>query len=704
MKMYSDLSPYQIWTKLLSVAAIHFLSGVFPLSAQQDSIAYSVSSDSVYITATRIRQIVTEAPYAVSILQPDFIIKGQQRLSLKEALDYIPGVFIMNAENYAQDLRISVRGYGARSAFGIRGIKFLVDGVPESTPDGQGQVDNLDMNVVEQIEVLRGPSSGLYGNASGGLISVSTDKKFDQNFTEIFVAGGSFNFKNLNIRSGHRMGKLSALLQASHVRTDGFRILGNMQNTILNGRLTYVFNEKDKITLLLNHSNSPVADDPGGLTAAEVEQNRGNAAPLNIRFRAGERVTQSKYAMSWNRVGKNHSLDATVWYIYRDFENALPFMNGGIVVLKRHFPGMSLKYNHRTTISNIPWSVTLGIDVESQEDLRLRFNNTEGIKTGNEVFRQKEIFRNTGIYMINKLDIMRNLEFSLSVRQDIMAIQSRPADMPGDAILYNYLNPAAGMLYKAGRQWHIYANYTSNIESPALIELSNNPTGTTGFNTMLKPQISYGKEIGLRWQPNKRLKAELAFFQINIKDEILPYELIDFPQRIFYRNAGITLRKGAESSIHYKISDNIQFYSAYTYSDFRYNSYISGGTDFSGKRPAAIPEHQWFSDLRYSSADGWYLILNKRYVSPLFANDANTISDRGYLLLSIRGGFLFRIGGQKAEPTFGVNNLTDIRYNSNIRINAAGGRYYEPAPGRNFYISVKVNIAYKTSGRLSGKE
>ena len=689
LKKRSNIS--RIWYVMLVAILLHF-SLFHSLTAQQDSLIFSVETDSVFITASRIRQKISEAPYAVSLLRSDFISKGQQRLSLKESLDYVPGVFTMNADNYAQDIRISIRGFGARSAFGIRGIKILVDGVPETTPDGQGQTDNLDINTIQNMEILRGPVSGLYGNASGGILSVSTAANNDKIGTELFAGAGSFGYLNMHIRTHLRYNKWVSTIQATNIRTEGYRMQSAMQNTILNANIGYRLNDRNKIALILNYAHSPQADDPGGLTASELDNDRTMAAPANVRWNAGESVQQSKIALRWLYSGERLESEVNTWYIHRDFENFLPFTNGGVVGLKRDFPGITVRFTYRNSILKLPWTLSGGVDAELQQDLRLRFNNTDGKKGESAVFRQQEIFRNMGVYLLNKINFHEKLEGSLSLRQDLINIQARPDDREREQLNYAALNPSVGLNWRVAQDIRLYANYSTNFESPALIELSNNPSGITGFNTDLLPQTAKSGELGVRYQPAGSIQTEAALYYIRIKDEILPYELAQFPQRIFYRNAGNTIRKGMEISLNYRITEALRLFSSWTVADFRYEKYLSGNNDFKGNRPAAQPLHQFFSDLRYIHKDGWFTILNAKYTSALFADDANTISEKGFTLIHLKMGKEMSFSRFTIEPCIGIQNLTNSLYNSNIRINAAAGRYYEPAPERHWFVSIRMKM------------
>lgn len=662
------------------------------VQAQGDTVVWSREADSVYITAARIVSEALKTPFSVTTIGPEFIAKGKQRLSLKESLDYIPGVISMNAENYTQDLRISIRGFGARAAFGIRGIKILVDGVPETTPDGQGQLDNLDLNVINRIEVLRAPVSGLYGNAAGGVISMRTLPDTRGNEIELFSAVGSYGFRNLHFKVAGQKGKWTTGLAATHIRTDGYRMWSGMENNIWNASVSFKPDSIHRLTLLLNYANSPWASDAGGLTLDESNANRRAANPQNQRFAAGERVSQSKIALRWLTQNQQLSSEVNTWYIYRDFENALPFRNGGIVSLKRNFPGINALVHYISSPGGIPVSLTMGVDAEFQHDERLRYDNLEGIRGQIEVFRQEEIFNNQGVFLAGKISPFSALEAGFSVRKDLIYIKAIPFDKPEQKIYYRAWNPAFSLNYRIGKGLYAYANYTTGFESPALTELSNNPEGGKGLNGALQPQTTKSAETGLKWKKNARLEASFCGYRIWVQNEILPYELPAFPQRLFYRNAGNTLRNGIEANVNYALSAHFRIFASYTLSDFRYERYPAGAWDFAGNRPPGQPLHHLFADFRYEQQSGAYFILNFRYQGALFAEDANTVEIADFTVLNVKAGKEWQFSGFRIEPCIGIQNVLNSLYFSNIRINAAAGRYYEPAQERNIFVSLKFQI------------
>lgn len=659
------------------------------LSAQIDSTeTYELTS--VTVKATRFETEDIKSPLAVTSLSKSFIQRGQSQLSVNESLDAIPGLFALNGNNFAQDLRVSIRGFGARSAFGIRGVKILVDGIPESTPDGQAQVDNLDLGVLESIEVVRGPSSGLYGNASGGVISFETQNPTATPFFEARVAAGSYGLQQYQLKTGQQKGKFGYVLHGTHVRTDGYRQNSGMKNTILNGKFNFQLNDQSKLSLLVNYANSPQADDPGGVNLEQAESDRKSARDRNLLFQGGETVKQGRIALIYDtKLSDNQQLQFKAWHSTRDFANKLPFQGGGLVEFKRGFSGVNGNYQLDSQLGNMPYRLKVGLDLQNQADDRMRFDNLEGTK-GDMALDQKEEFLSFGSFLIQELSLSEKFTAMLGLRYDIIRLKATDnftsdGDQSGSSSLNNF-NPTFGLVYSVSDAVNIYGNVSTSFETPTLGELSNNPSGAGGFNSILEPQEATNYEIGIKGIVDNKLRYEIALFNIDVKNEIVPFELEDFPGRTFYQNAGSTDRKGIETSFTYSITKGLNAFLNYTYSDFKYASFRS----FDGNQLPGIPKHSTFFALNYTRQNGLFGSLQVRNVGELFAKDDNSVAVEGYSVVNLKLGYRKDLAKGHIEPFFGVNNLLNTKYYDNVRLNAFGGRFYEAAPEVNFYGGVKV--------------
>ena len=402
--MYYQLSKLRKVNKAGCFCLLFCISLFYSLDAhaQVDSIAeYSLTP--ITVKATRFNTKDIQSPLALTVVSKNFIQRGQAQLSVNESLNSVPGLFALNPNNFAQDLRVSIRGFGARAAFGIRGVKVLVDGIPESTPDGQAQVDNLSLGVLNSIEVIRGPASSLYGNASGGVISFTTEDPNPTPFIEARVLAGSYGLQQYQLKTGQQKGKFSYLLHGAHVQTNGYRVNSGMKNTILNGKLGIQINTQDKLTILLNYGNSPQADDPGGINLDQVETDRRSARAQNVSFQGGETVEQIRAGIVYDKVlPKKGALQFKAYHTFRDFANRLPFEFGGIVAFKRNFSGIGINYTKESTLSTKTHRLKAGIEVENQSDDRQRFLNLSGLK-GDQTLDQNESFLNLGVFLTQEL-------------------------------------------------------------------------------------------------------------------------------------------------------------------------------------------------------------------------------------------------------------------------------------------------------------
>lgn len=650
----------------------------------------------VQVTAYRIEQPDLATPLAISVVSEYRLQHGQQQLALDEALAAVPGVFVQNGDNFAQDLRVSIRGFGARSAFGIRGIKILVDGFPETTPDGQGQVDNIDPGTVTSLNVIRGPTSGLYGNASGGVIQFNTLNFREKEFFEAGFSAGSYGFQKYQFKTGGgKTGRFLYQLGGNYTRTDGYRELSGMENFLLNGGILLPLDSTSQLRLVFNYVNSPEAGDPGGISREQATENPRSAWSRNLQFDAGEALEQGRVGVSWEkRFQKNHQLTARAYHTRRTFSNKLPFQAGGLVEFDRAFSGGGVAWQFSGKLLGLPWLVSAGTDFDYQSDDRRRFDNLDG-KKGELGFNQQEIFSNLGVYLVQAFQLTSRFSIHPGLRFDLIHLEAKDRFLTdgNDSGQRDYqrLNPILGAVYAFSPGLNFYANLATSFETPALTELSANPSGGGGFNPELKPQHALSYELGVKgWLKKQRLRYDVALFYLDLKDEFLPYELTAFPGRTFYRNVGTSRRKGIETGLGTYLGKGFYTYLNYAFSDFKI---LDDQAVIPQKRQTAmpgIPRHRGYLELRYFKAQGIFATVQTQFNGSFFADNANEVETGSFVLANIRLGYRKRFEKWWIEPFAGTNNLFGTNYFSNVRVNAAGGRYFEPAPERNFFAGVKI--------------
>lgn len=662
---------------------------------QTDSI-WIKNIEAVTVSAPKINTVINRTPLSIAKYTASVIQESQSQLSLQEYIYNTPGVFTMNANNYAQDLRVSIRGFGARSAFGIRGIKIIVDGIPETTPDGQGQVDNLNIGIVQNIEIIRGPASSLYGNASGGVISINTLNNFDNNYLKGGLTFGSFNLQQYQLTTGFKIKKTKLIFNGNRTSSDGYRKYNGFENNNFNARIFHDFSEKSKLNILLNYADSPKAEDPGGVDLDAVKNNREKANANNILFKAGEELSQFKIGFNYKyEYDKNSEFNTYAFYSTRDFLGKLPFEDGGIVDLSREYLGTGGNYTLALPVKNGLNKLHIGYEFAAQSDTRLRFNNLNG-EADSLALEQLESFTLGGVYLIDHFSVNKWL-FSFGIRHDWNKINVQDrikenGDGSGDRTLSSW-NPSLGINYELNTNHFIFTNFSTSFESPALSELSANPNSINGFN-QLNPQKAINTELGVKGIIRNKLQYEVVLFHIDTKNELVPFELDTFPGRIFYRNTGKGTRNGLELSVNYQLNKKWNIAANYSFSDFIYEKYVlddSLNINYNGNYLPGIPKHYGTISLNYINEDGLHAKLQTRYIGDLFTNDENSVSDEAYVLLNINVGYQIKKGKYTITPFIGANNLLNTKYNDNIRINAFGGRYYEPGPTLNFYGGVRIN-------------
>jgi len=667
-------------------------------AAQNGTVTGQNGTQTVVVTATRVTKPLIEVPAAVDRVDKDEIQLGRQQIGLDESLAQMPGIYMQDRYNFAQDLRISIRGFGARANFGIRGVRIFVDGIPETLPDGQGQMDSVDIGSVENITVLRGSSSALYGNASGGVILIESEIPPEQPIVEARSSFGDYGFGKHQIKTAGTAGKLGYMLNLSDLDYTGYRAQSRVEGRQANGTLRYDFDDTSNIRMALNYTDQPVSDDPGALTLAVMQANPRAAAPSAITFDGGESLEQTRVGFAFDKsFGDKHLLSARNYYVWRTFENTLAFRNGGAVTIDRFFVGGGLSYTNTSTIAGRRNRLIVGVDIDNQDDDRRRFDNNFGT-LGDLTFDQNESVVSTGVFLQNELQLRDDLELTLGVRHDSVKfdVDDRflaDGDDSGSRTLKE-TSPMAALLYHITPRVNAYANVSTSFETPTTSEFAN-PTGGGGFNPTLEPQLATNYEVGVKGAIGERSRFSVALFRIDVEDELIPFEIPGSPGRSFYRNAGESRRKGLEIGFATRPVEGLDLSLAYTESDFVFEEFVdASGADFAGNRIPGLPDHLLHAEVSYKRPSGFFAGVDALYVSSVYADNANTVKAGAYTVANARLGYSLDRGPWNWTVFGGANNLFDETYSANLRINAAGGRYFEPAPKANFYAGASVRYQF----------
>ena len=685
---------------------IGFTLALLFLPAQQvlgrDEQPASEDFEEVVVFATRIPTGITDLPFAAGRVGKEEIQFARQQLGLDEALATIPGLFFQNRYNFAQDLRIAIRGFGARSNFGIRGIRIFADDIPLTLPDGQGSVDAIDLGSAERIEVIRGPFSAVYGAASGGVINIHTEDGPETPFVSGRLNLGSYGYRQVQAKTGGDNGPWNWLANVSTTRLDGYRDHSEYRSDLLNSKFRYQFNDGSRLTLLISAVDQPEAQDPGGLNAGEVADDRRQAAPRNLLYNAGESLDQQTLGLTWHKdINENQVLMLRTYHVSRDFNNRLPFDvnsngQGGSVDLDRKFSGLGGNYRWTSDLGGDqpgdPGGRTnqlvLGFEYDAQRDLRKRFANNQGT-LGDLTTNQDEDVTTSAVYVEDAWDITGNLALTLGARYDDVdyEVTDRTGGGGSGQADFTQFSPMAGLLWSIRPGMKLYGNISRAFDPPTTTELAN-PEGSTGFNQDLDAQTATNYELGMKGLLVDRARYELALFHIDVKDAIVPFELAGSGQS-FFENAGRSTHRGLEAALSMELLPGLTGSATYTWSDFTFDEFRGvDGEVFDGNRIPGIPEHLFNIDLAWSHSSGFYAGWDLLYAGSFYADNANRVETDDYLVSNLRAGY--RRAGEHWEisPFVGINNLFDEEYIGNVRLNASFGRYYEPAPERNVYVGV----------------
>jgi iron complex outermembrane receptor protein len=669
----------------LPLAATLIAAGLFG-DAIADEPGGATALEELSVTATRVEKSLEAVPAAVGVVQQEEIQYAEPQLGLDESLSKIPGIFMQNRYNFAQDLRVSIRGFGARSAFGIRGIKVVVDGIPETLPDGQANVDSIDIGSIGNMQVVRGPVSALYGNASGGALLIETEQPPETPFISLRPTFGSDGFRKHQLKFGGKHDRFDYLVNLSDLSYDGYREHSATELSSLNSKFGFDLDDGARFSTVLNYTDSPVADDPGGLTEALAAEDPTSAWTRNLTLDSGEELEQTRIGLIYETpVGESGELRLRNYYVWRDLANRLPIgATGQGVVLDRFALGGGVQYTHSAALAGHANRLTVGIDLDRQKDDRTRYL-LAGDSLGQQIQDQDEQVDSVGLYVQNEYSVSERVELTLGGRYDRLDFDVDDnflsnGDDSGERSLRKF-SPSLGLRFTPRPGLNLYANLSRSFESPTAVELRD-PDGA-GFNQDLNPQEAINYEIGIKGALGSRARYDLALFTMDVSDELVPFER---GGTTYYENAGESKRNGLEAQLVFEPLEHLVTTLAYTYSDFEFEKFVDvDGNDFSGKTIPGVPENLLSADFTYTHPNGIYGQFTALYVDEIYADNANTTANDAYTVVDLRFGFSKFLGPWELSPFIGVNNLFDKEYNGNVRINAFGGRYFEPAPERNVY-------------------
>jgi iron complex outermembrane receptor protein len=689
---------------------------------QRDSTAQPRDSFKVYtlppavVSVSRVVLPLAKIPLAVHTVSSTEINRARPTWGLDEALFSVPGVYVANRYNFSVDQRLSIRGFGARSAFAVRGVKVLLDGIPQTLPDGQGQLTNVEFGEADRIEVLRGSSSALFGNASGGVVSISTTPVAPHTLgQELRVTAGAFdrdnrrNWSKWQSTSRFPVGSGSALVTVSRLDYEGERDHTEADLRNFNARFWLPVPSGWSLSVMADVGDQPVANNPGTLTLGELRANRDSAARFNLLRDAGKDVRQVQGGATLKRAAADGGqLVLTVFGLTRDLTNPLP---QAYITIDRRAYGMRASAVKPARLGGHRALFTAGVDLQWQRDDRRNFgylnpitpstttpDNTPGAQILNQLERVSEV----GPFVQGVLDVTHSVSVTTGLRYDRVSFRvedrhvSDGTDESGSRLM-DAVSGTVGLTVSPTPSFTAYANVGTSFETPTTTELANRPTGAGGFNPDLEPQTATNFELGARGIVDGRANWSVALFQANVRDELISFEVPDplFPGRRYFRNAGSARHRGLEIGGAVGVARGLELISSWTYSDFEYTDYQLGSFDLQGEALPGIPKHALRLGLRAQRAfaRGVWADVDFVYSSGVGVDDtlAAAVPVDGWGVTNVRLGWQGSVGRVRVAPFVALNNVFNNKYVGSVVINAAPiggapGRYYEPAPGRNLYL------------------
>ncbi|RZH02121.1 TonB-dependent receptor [Acinetobacter pittii] len=685
----------------------------------------------LHVEATRTDTTYLQTPASVFRIDAPQVDTSSQ-VNLTEVVKGVPSLQIRNRENYAQDLQLSMRGFGARSTFGVRGIRLYVDGIPATMPDGQGQTSNIDLSSLDHVEVLTGPFSSLYGNSSGGTILTSTKEGQGKDSIELSYSGGSHDKSRagLVLQGGAKgANEPSYVISSSYFDTDGYREHSGAEKVLNNAKLSWNLDDGSKINWVTNYVKIH-ADDPQGLTHDQWNANPKQQVPFLKQFNVRKDIEQTQTGVTWAKpINDKNELYAMAYLGNRQVTQyqsipkgevkleegkpiysgqASPKHAGGVIDFERNYYGADFRWTGKELLPNTTLSIGVALDIMDEERKgfeNFNVNNVYGVK-GNLRRDEDNTLWNIDPYLQASWQFLPTWRLDTGVRYSNVHYKSKDHFTSGpdqygtvngdDSGKTNYdkVLPSAALSWQILPELMAYVSYAKGFETPTFTEMAYRPDGESGFNFDLTASTSDTYETGLKSQ-NQLGDFTLAVFQTKTKDDIVSAG--NSNGRSTFRNADKTLREGAEFAWNKKLWRDLTATASYTYLDATFDADIPALGSIAqipaGNAIPGIAKNQAYASLAWQPSHGLYGGVDVQYMDKVYVNDTNSDAAPSYSVTSANVGYAWVMGDWKVNSFARVDNLFDKNYAGSVIVNNSTqpvGRYFEPADGRNWSAGLRV--------------
>jgi iron complex outermembrane receptor protein len=702
-------------SRLARVASLAAALASLPAAAQQPPAGKPALLPPVVTSATRVEDESFDLPVAIDRVDRDVIREGKPQVNLSESLNRVPGVVVQNRQNYAQDLQISSRGFGSRATFGVRGLRLIADGIPATMPDGQGQAATFSLGSADRIEVMRGPFSSLYGNAAGGVIQILTADGPPQPTLSGGVFFGDYDTWKFATQLGGTFGQINTIADLSRFQTDGYRDHSWARRDHGNAKIKYDLGGRGVVTVVANVLDQPETQDPLGLDRNQVTMDRRQAGTNALDFNTRKSVAQSQVGLTYGLpVGGADRFEARVYGGDRQVTQHLgiplfvqtgtPTHSGGVVDLDRGYGGVGVRWTHATKLAGGPLTASVGFDGDRMAERRQGFLNELGV-TGALRRNEDNTVSNTDFYAQAEWGFAPRWNLLAGLRHSRVKFESEDyyvvAGNPNDSgsIDFSKTTPVGGLSFKLNPDVVLFGNIGKGFETPTFTELAYRPDGTSGLNFALRPATSLHREVGIKSRLGEAMRLNASVFRIDVTDEIVV--ATNAGGRSTFKNATETQRDGFELAWEGRFRHGLEAALAYTWLDARFTqpfvAGVVGGTVTipAGNRLPGVPPRTLYGEVVWRHApSGFHAGVDARHNGQVFVNDGNTEFAGAYTVWGLRAGFEQRGRAWRVAEFVRVDNVTDKEYIGSVIVSEANGRYYEPAPTRNYMVGVQASLQF----------
>jgi iron complex outermembrane recepter protein len=693
---------------------------LYPTDSRGDSTDYTAPA--TVITATRDRALADEIPGAATTVSLRDIQRGEKGVSLDEALHHVPGVIASNRQNLSQGERLTVRGLGARAAFGVRGLKVLLDGIPLTTPDGQTQLGNIDLGSANRIEVLRGPSSSLYGNAGGGVVAIHSSPPMAGAWrVQPGVIIGSDGLWRSQLRVAGGNGEHRVAVNLRRLQLDGFRHHSESRvygaSIIGQHRLSPTW----QLVSVLNIYDAPYLLNPSSMARNDADTRPRYARGFVVAQGASKTARQVQGGVTLRHESNATRTELTLFGVDRSLYSPIP---GAVIDLDRVSGGLRATHSRDRSLGSTPVRWQVGLDVETQTDDRAEYDNEgltdqdiaaedvpDAVVRGALVLDQQERVRSVAPFAAVDIRPFTELLVTLGGRLDRYRMEATDAllldgDQSGERTLSQF-SPSLAASLRLGEFTWAYASIGTAFQTPTTNELSNRADGSGGFNPDLDPESIRSLEAGARghWLP-ANLAWDVTFYRMSVDHMLLPFQVDDAgSEAVYYRNAGRAESIGAEAALRARATENVDVTLSATWLDFTFDDYTvatdDGTVQLSGNRLPGVPPARVAMSVQTALPLACWGEIEGEWTDGYWANDYNgpppgssaparDFFNHGASTVAARFGTSLRLGAVGARFFVGVDNVFDERYNGSVTPNAFGNRFFEPAAGRTWHAGITL--------------